>query len=293
MQAALQKACRHVRGMRFSVEREAGLSHNDEAIRFDDVCFAYGREEVLHNITLRIEARSLVAVVGPNGGGKSTLVKLALGLLTPRRGEVRVLGRRPTEVQHRLGYVPQHLHFDPAFPICALDVVLMGRVDRHWAGPYRGADRDAAQQALNRVGVAHLASRGFPELSGGERQRVLIAQALVTDPNVLLLDEPTANVDATVERQVYDLLAELRESVTIVVVSHNLNVVTRHATHLACVNRVASLVSMGQMSEDERRAVYRGDLAYLHHGETCHVLDPTSGMSTPHRADEALHEEER
>jgi zinc transport system ATP-binding protein len=223
-------------------------------IQFEDVCFSYKREEVLHNICLSVPNKTLTAVVGPNGAGKSTLVKLVLGLLRPSRGRVRVFGEAPERVRRRIGYVPQHLQFDPDFPVSALDVVLMGRAEKHWLGPYRLADRDKAEKALEQVRLQQLAHRGFPRLSGGERQRVLIAQALVSDPEILLLDEPTANVDTQVEHEIYELLHELNEHMTIVVVSHNLNVVTRHASHLLCVNRVASLCRIADMTNDRLQA---------------------------------------
>jgi zinc transport system ATP-binding protein len=254
------------------------------ALRFEDVCFAYERQEVLHNVNLEAPERSLVAVVGPNGGGKSTLIKLALGLLRPRCGRVRVFGRTPESVRHRVGYVPQHLQFDPAFPVSAIDVVLMGRAERHWLGPYRKADRARAEEALERVRLTHLPGRGFARLSGGERQRVLIAQALVSDPEMLFLDEPTASVDADVEHEIYDLLRDLNDRRTIVVVSHNLNVVTRHASHLACINRTASLHSISELTEGELHAFYRGDRTVLKHDERCQVLDPSRALREPHRA---------
>jgi zinc transport system ATP-binding protein len=253
-------------------------------LRFTDVCFAYERAEVLHNVSLAIRAGSLVAVVGPNGGGKSTFVKLVLGLLKPSRGRVSVMGENPEGSRSRIGYVPQHLQYDSAFPVSALDVVLMGRAQRHWIGPYRRADKAAAMLALERVHLAPLASRGFRQLSGGERQRVLIAQALVSDPELLLLDEPTANVDSVVEHVIYNLLHELNAHMTIVVVSHNLNVVTRYASHVACVNRTASILPMTELTEDKLKAVFHGDLAVLQHEQSCQVYDPTPAMQVPHRA---------
>jgi zinc transport system ATP-binding protein len=248
------------------------------ALQFNDVCFAYEHEEVLHNIDLSVPEKSLVAVVGPNGGGKSTFLKLALGLLKPRRGTVHVFGDAPARRQRRIGYVAQHLRFDPAFPVSVLDVVLMGRVDRHWLGPYRRSDRAKAVEALEQVRLGHLSRRALAQMSGGERQRALIAQALVVEPDLLLLDEPTANVDTTVEYEIYELLRKLNERMTIVVVSHNLNVVTRHASHVACVNLTASLVRMDEFTEGELHSLHRGDMTVLQHGLSCHVLDPSNAI---------------
>lgn len=263
------------------------LSMNRVAIELSDVCFAYEREEVLHNVDLSVPDKSLVAVVGPNGGGKTTLVKLILGLLKPRRGKVRVFGEPPEYRQHSIGYVAQHLSFDPAFPVSTLDVVLMGRADRHWFGPYRRDDRARALKALERVKLGHLSHRSLAHLSGGERQRALIAQALVSDPELLILDEPTANVDKQVELEIYDLLHELNEHMTIVVVSHNLNVVTRHASHVACVNRTASLTPVDEITEGELHAFHRGDMTVLQHAQNCHVHDASDAMHEPHHGDEA------
>jgi len=257
------------------------------ALRFNDVCFAYEHQEILHNVDLSIPDRSLVAVVGPNGGGKTTLMRLALGLLKPRRGTVHVFGDAPERRRRRIGYVAQHLRFDPAFPVSVLDVVLMGRVDRHWLGPYRRGDRAKAVEALERVRLGHLSRRALAQLSGGERQRALIAQALGTEPDLLLLDEPTANVDTTVEHEIYDLLRELNERMTIVVVSHNLSVVTRHASHVACVNRTASLTRMDEFTEGELHSLHRGDMTVLQHELSCHVLDPSGVMREPHHGEEA------
>lgn len=259
---------------------------NSTALEFIDVCFGYEREEVLHNVDLAIPDKSLVAVVGPNGGGKTTLMRLALGLLKPRRGSVKVFGAAPAQQRCNIGYVPQHLSYDKAFPVSVLDVVLMGRIDRHWLGPHRRADRAKAIEALERVRLGHLKSRALAQLSGGERQRVLIAQALVTEPELLLLDEPTANVDTESEHEIYEILHELNKRMTIVVVSHNHNVVSRHASHIACINRSASLTRVDELGEGMLQDLQRGDMSVLRHGLGCHVLDPGNAMCEHHHGEE-------
>lgn len=255
---------------------------NSVVLHFNDVCFSYGRQEVLHNIDLSIPDKSLVVVVGPNGGGKTTLVRLALGILKPRRGTVQVFGKTPKCSRSRIGYVAQHLNFDPSFPVNALDVVLMGRTNWHWFGPYRRCDRTKAAEALERVSLGHLIHRTLSQLSGGERQRVLIAQALVSEPDLLLLDEPTANVDTMIEHEIYDLLHKLNESMTILVVSHNLNVVTRYASHIACINRTASLARVDELTQGELHEFHRGEITVIQHGTSCHILDPSRAMHEPH-----------
>ena len=251
------------------------------AVLCEDVCFAYGDEEVLHNVSLRIEPCEMVAIVGPNGGGKTTLLRLILGLLTPSRGRIFVFGRPPVEVRRRIGYVPQHLRFDPRFPVNVLDVVLMGRVDRRPFGPYRRSDRDAARTALEAVEMVDFSKRAFATLSGGERQRVLIAQALVAGADLLLMDEPTANVDPAVEARLFELFHRLNEERTIVFVSHNLHAVTRHVRRVICVNRTATSHPIEHFRTGTSEI---GAFTILSHDRECPVIDPSIGLGTPHRA---------
>lgn len=236
-------------------------------ILLDSVCFRYEQFEALHNISLRIDAGAFVIVVGPNGGGKTTLLKLILGLLQPRFGVIRVLGQPPAQVRRCIGYVPQALSFDAAFPASVSDVVLMGRVERHRFGPYRACDRQAVKDALNMVGLDDYGSRSFAALSGGERQRVLIAQALVTEPQLLLLDEPNANLDPAGAGLIYELLQELNRRLTIVMVSHNLNMVESFASHLLCVNHTAEMRCLAEVASSEEEGFWR----HVQHQGSCPV----------------------
>ena len=256
---------------------------NDGVINVHNVCFAYGGQEVLHNVSFQVPERAFVAVVGPNGGGKTTLLKLILGELAPRFGQVRVLDGAPQEVRRRIGYVPQSLPFDPGFPVSVRDVVLMGRVDRHRMGPYRADDRRAAGTALAQVGMGRFERRPFSDLSGGERQRVLIAQALVSGPELLLLDEPTASVDPAATSQLHALFHELKADRTIVMVSHNLGAVTGHATHVLCVNRTAEMQVLADVASGVVHKAFGDDMALLQHGPECHVIDSSGVLETPHQ----------
>lgn len=214
---------------------------NSSIISIQHLCFSYDAREILHDVNLSITSGMFAAMVGPNGGGKTTLLKLILGLLTPRHGHVTVFGDSPAAARSRVGYVPQAILFDPKFPASALDIVLMGRVERHFFGGYRQADRAAALQRLDDVGLQDYANHSFSELSGGQRQRVLIAQALVSEPQLLLLDEPVANLDQENAVTLFDLLAELNKKVTILMVSHNLTMVSKYVSHVICVNQTVDM----------------------------------------------------
>ena len=175
---------------------------HDPIIVIRDLSFSYNRHTVLEEVNLTVGRKDFVCVVGPNGGGKTTLIKLVLGLLVPAKGSIKVFGLRPVAVSGRMGYVPQRAHLDPQFPVSVMDVVLMGRLGRaRFAGPYSRADKAAAQEALTRMQMWDSRKTPFPELSGGQRQRVLIARALASEPDLLLLDEPTAGLDIAVETE--------------------------------------------------------------------------------------------
>jgi zinc transport system ATP-binding protein len=235
------------------------------AVCLHDVTFSYGGEAVLKNINLDIFARDFACVVGPNGGGKTTLLKLIVGALKPQSGRVRIFGTPPEKAVHQVGYTPQHLHFDPLFPISVLEVVLMGRLDHLRWGAYRRADREAAMAALNEVGMAPHAKRPFSTLSGGERQRVLIARALVCNPVLLVLDEPTANVDSAVGARLLDLLHELNGRMTILMVSHDLRFVSGHVSKVVCVNRTVNMHPTSYITGEIIKEVYGADVRVILH----------------------------
>ena len=207
------------------------------AISVRGLDFAYGSHAVLTGVDASVAAGEFVSVVGPNGGGKSTLLKLVLGLLRPARGEVRVFGQPPARARRRVGYMPQHAHVDPQFPVTVTDVTLMGRLGpRRRLGPYRADDRAVAHRALSETEAADLGDRRFSDLSGGQRQRVLIARALACEPDLLLLAEPTASLDPGVQDDLFELLHRLNERMTVVLVSHDVGVVSRHVDKVLCVS---------------------------------------------------------
>lgn len=236
-------------------------------IQLVGVNFSYGATPVLRDVTLSITKGDLACIVGPNGGGKTTLLRLILGLLTPQSGAVRAFGLPPREACKRFGYMPQHVHLDPQFPVTALDVVLMGRLGaRRMLGFYGRRDREVAYQALGEVGLADLGRRPFAKLSGGQRQRVLIARALACEPEILLLDEPTSNLDISVEEQVYALLKELNRRLTVVLVSHDLGYVSTYVKTAICVNRTVHTHYMSQMTDEVIRNLYGREIRLVEHG---------------------------
>ena len=208
-----------------------------DAVVLRDVTFAYGAVPVLRGANLTVPRGGFAALIGPNGSGKTTILKLMLGLLTPTRGEVWVLGQEAGRARTRVGYLSQLSALDASFPITVLQVVMLGRLrPRTPWGPPRQADRDGARRALDAVDAAHLADRPFAALSGGQRQRVLLARALATEPEMLLLDEPTAALDPQAQQELYELLVRLNATLTIVVVSHDVSVVSQHIRQVLCVH---------------------------------------------------------
>ncbi len=208
------------------------------AIRFDRVNFAYSAAPVLEDVSFTIAEREFAAIIGPNGGGKTTMLKLILGLIEPQTGFVRVFGRTPVVARRRIGFMPQYPGLDTQFPVTVMDVVLLARLGGgHRIGRYSGADRAAAAQALEDLGLAAIGNRSYSKLSSGQRQRVLIARALASDPEILLLDEPTANLDPFVQDDLYELLHRLNEKLTVLVVSHDVGFVSKYVEKVVCVNR--------------------------------------------------------
>lgn len=207
-------------------------------VEMKDVWFAYNGQTVLQNVNLNIRQEDFIAMIGPNGGGKTTLLKLMLGLLEPAKGSIRVMGKSTSRASHHIGYVPQDVHINRNFPITAIDVVLMGKLEpkkRLTRGSRQG--RREALEALERMEMAAHADSKVGELSGGQRQRVFIARALVTQPQLLLLDEPTASIDTKGQADFFRLLKTLNKDVAILVVSHDLMAISTYVKSVACVNK--------------------------------------------------------
>jgi len=250
---------------------------NPIVAQLENVSFSFNGADVLTDVNLAIRPGDFLAVLGPNGGGKTTLLKLMLGLLEPRGGRVRLFGAPPAEGLERVGYMPQHGEGGHDFPITVLEVALMGLLGRRSLGWRHGRQEGArARRALERVGVADLAGRRVSSLSGGQRQRVFIARALVTEPELLLLDEPTASVDPEGRGKLYEVLKDLNRDITIVVVSHDLSIVWDAVKSVACVNRGLYLHEGREITPEMVNLMYGG-----HPGAECNVELIAHGV--PHR----------
>jgi len=234
---------------------------SDSVALLEGVTFQYpAAAAALESVDLEVEARDFLGLVGPNGGGKTTLLRVLLGLLKPRQGSVRVFGRPPGEVRSRIGYVPQYTSIDLGVPAEVLDIVLMGRLARSSWGPVFGTEHlAAARHALELTRTADLAGRRFGELSGGQRQRVLIARALAAEAELLLLDEPTTGVDIHREKELLDLLHQLNQTLPIVLVSHDVTLVMSHLKRAAWVNRSVVCYPASELSPEVIEALYHGD----------------------------------
>jgi zinc transport system ATP-binding protein len=225
-------------------------------------------------------AGDFLAILGPNGSGKTTLIRTLLGQVLPDSGRVLVFGKAPGELardRRRIGYVPQIETVDRNFPVHVFDLVMMGRYARLGLVRRPGKkDRDAVVRAMGRVGIDHLAERALGELSGGERQRAFLARALAGEPELLLLDEPTAGVDVAATEGFYDQIHQLQHELelTLVMVSHDVGVVSQHVDVIACLNRV--LVAHGRpedaLTPDAIECMYGSHAMLAGHGVTPHVF---------------------
>jgi zinc transport system ATP-binding protein len=237
-----------------------------------DVTFGYGQEVVLDHVHLDVQPNDFLAVIGPNGGGKTTLLKVMLGLLRPWSGEV-VWNLPAGDSRGHLGYVPQFSTFDKDFPLRIQDMVLMGRLGRRsLLRPYDREDRAAADRALERLGLRGVARAHVSEVSGGQLQRALIARALVADPAILFLDEPTASIDAESRETLRDLLEDLNRSIPIVVVTHDVTSLASMVRRIACINRKLFYHGDPELSLEVMEEVYGCPVELVTHGVPHRVL---------------------
>ncbi|MCD4784714.1 MAG: metal ABC transporter ATP-binding protein [Candidatus Eremiobacteraeota bacterium] len=239
-------------------------------LEFRNVLLGYGGKAVLPEINLTVYEKDFLGVVGPNGAGKTTLLKAILGLIKPIEGHII------HHKNHRYGYVPQREKVDEMFPLTARDIVMMSRFPLCSAiFPPGKSDREAVQSALEMVGISDIADKLFRSLSGGQKQRTLIARALATQPDILILDEPTNGMDIRAEKSTMDLISELNgKGITVIMVTHLLNLVANRANKLVLLNEH---ILQGKVSEvltsDALSATYGGEVGVFHDAHNqCHVV---------------------
>ncbi len=259
----------------------------ENILEIENLRVVRGSNIVLDGINLTMEKAAFLALIGPNGGGKTTILKVILGLIQPQSGEIKVFGLKPSQVNKKIagiiGYVSQAPLFDPTFPVSALDVVLMGNYRKIGLGKRaRKFDRQKAIESLELVGMDSLANRPIGQMSGGQQQRVFIARSLITQPRLLLLDEPTTGVDALSQDQFYLLLKklQLKLSLSVILVSHDISLVPKYCDQVACLNR--RLFLHGKPTEvlhsEALREAYGCEVDFLFHGNMPHrVVDQHDG----------------
>jgi len=231
------------------------------AIEVKNLSFSYEETLILENISVSIGIGEFVGIFGPNGGGKTTFLKLLMGFLKPKTGTVEILGEAPKAVRRKMGYVPQATSFDRQFPISALEVVLMGCLSEvSPLGFFTSTSKKKAKEALSRVGMLEKEAQAFGTLSGGQAQRVLIARALVSNPEILLLDEPTASIDPEAEQTIYELLTSLQGTMTILMVTHDLQSVAKKVGRLLCIQRRLTSFSPSEVCEHFALGLYHPPL---------------------------------
>ena len=247
--------------------------HKREVIRIRDLWAGYDEDPVLEGINLSVWESDFIGLIGPNGGGKTTLIKVLLGLLPPQRGEVQIMGKPVEEGRQHIGYVPQVVVFDREFPISVWEVALMGRLGKRGLFRYYSTqDQEIVAEALRKVEMLDQRKRAIGELSGGQRQRVYIARALATQPDILLLDEPTASVDPQISGSIYELLNELNQKVTILLISHDMSAISSYTKTVGCLNRQLFYHGGREVTEDMVSASYHCPIDLIAHGVPHRVL---------------------
>lgn len=209
-----------------------------EIIKIENVFFGYGNgRDILKGVTFSVYEGDFLGIIGPNGGGKTTLLKLILGLLKPRKGKISIFGFSPKKARDKIGYLSQFKDIDFDFPITAYQIVLLGRVDSNIFKHYTKEDKLAVDKILKKLNIWKLKDKKLNELSGGEKQMVFVARALVNNPKILFLDEPMSNLDIHHQEDFYELLQKLNKEVTIVIIEHDLDMIKKYVKDVVCVDR--------------------------------------------------------
>ncbi len=238
----------------------------EKVISFEHVDFTFDKKSILKDVSFCIKKGEFVCLLGPNGGGKTTLLKLLMGLLAPTNGTILINGLATSKMQKTIGYMPQYMHYDPRFPITVSEVILMGRIRPGLFGGIFGKnDYFHLDKVLRQLDLQEVKNHLFNNLSGGQKQRVLIARALVSGPEILIFDEPLANIDATAELSLMELLASFKHEKTILFVSHEFNFVDKMVDKVLCINKEVVVHQTKEITTENLLALYHGTLKIVQH----------------------------
>lgn len=244
-------------------------------IHLENVSVCYKNTPAIEQVNLAVERGDFLGIMGPNGGGKTTLVRAVLGLVPLSGGSITICGKDHLKSRERVGYVPQFSFVDRTFPVTAQEAVLTGLLKGglHPFFRYSKEQKEEAMNCMERVGIAHLAGRNLSGLSGGEFQRLLIARALAVHPEILILDEPTASVDPAYRQEIYALLGKLNKTVTIILITHDMNAISREVKTIACLNRTLVYHGEPHLTEDIINKLYNCPIDLVAHGVPHRVLE--------------------
>lgn len=244
------------------------------ALEIDRLSVYYGEDCALKDISLKVMECEFLGIIGPNGGGKTTLLKAILGLVEPQAGSVKIFGATGVAARRQIGYVPQFSRFDRRFPISVEEVVLMGRMAGRspWLVRFDATDKNRVNNLLDRLDILDLKDRQIGQLSGGQLQRVLIARALAVEPRILVLDEPTASVDSASKTRIYEILQELNREITVLIVTHDLSAVSSNINRIACINQQLFYHGQTELEAGLVERVYGCPVDLIAHGVPHRVL---------------------